>query len=138
MPEDLINKIIEKTSALTDLANELKEAGADKMSSLIEEVAGSTNIINQSGFVLKDIDVRLGLPPEIVGVFLFDHDVPDEQWEKLFAETEDKTVLNSLLKALFKAQQLSKNMKLGNFVLSSVSVLFTVPPGIGIKFKLNP
>ncbi len=135
MPEEIINKVIETATAVADKVTDIKESGTDLMNDKIEEITGSLQIVNRSGFSLKDINVSLGIPPEIGGTFVFNREVPDEEWEKLFAETEDKQTLNALLRSLFKAQDMAEKMKLGNFKLDSVSIVLGIPPGIGLKFK---
>ena len=135
MPEEIINKVIETATAVADKVTDIKESGTDLINEKIEEITGSLQIINKSGFSLKDIGMSLGIPPEINGTFTFDRNVPDEEWEKLFAETEDKQTLNMLLKSLFKAQDMVEKMKLGAFKLDSVTVVLGIPPGISLKFK---
>ncbi len=135
MPEEIINKVIETASAVADIVTDIKESGVDLINDKIKEVSGSLQIINKSGFTLKDIGVTLGIPPDIGGTFIFDRNVPDEEWEKLFSETEDKQTLNMLLRSLFKAQDMAEKMKLGGFKLDSVSIVLGIPPGISLKFK---
>lgn len=135
MSEEIINKVIEKVTDVAEIVIEVKESGADLMNEKIEDIMNSLQIIDKSGFSLKDIGMSLGIPPEINGTFTFDRNVPDEEWEKLFAETEDKQTLNMLLKSLFKAQDMVEKMKLGAFKLDSVTVVLGIPPGISLKFK---
>lgn len=135
MKDKIIETIKETAESISDTVDVVKESGADKLKEIMDEVFASATYINRSGFTTEDISVNLGLPPEIVGVFRFDRDVPNEEWEKLFAETEEKQTLNALLRALFKAQDITEKLNIGEFVLDTVSVVFTFPPGIGLSFK---
>ncbi|MBX7041627.1 MAG: hypothetical protein K1X85_01890 [Ignavibacteria bacterium] len=135
MKDKIIETIKETAESISDTVDVVKESGADKLKEIMDEVFASAAVINRSGFTTEGVSVNLGLPPEIVGVFRFDRDVPNEEWEKLFAETEDKQSLNALLRALFKAQDITEKLKIGEFMLDKVSVVFTFPPGIGLSFK---
>lgn len=135
MAETFLNKIKEKATSITDYASELRDSGFDIVNSKLEEINNSVSTISKSGFTLKGIDTRLGIPPEIIGIFALERDISDEDWEKLISETEDNQTVNLILKSLNRAEQIAGKMKLGAFQLDSVSILFSIPPGIGMKFK---
>lgn len=135
MTEEIINKLKETAASMIDIAEDLHDSGLDIVNSKLEEINNSISFISKSGFTLKGIDTKLGIPPEIVGTFSLEKDISDEEWEKLIAETSELQTVNLILKSLNKAEQIAGKMKLGAFELDSVSILFSIPPGIGMKFK---
>jgi hypothetical protein len=135
MAEELINKIKETTTTIIEIAEDLRDSGLEIVNTKLEEINNSINYISKSGFTLKGIDTKLGIPPEIVGTFSLDKDISDEEWEKLIAETSELQTVNLILKSLNKAEQIAGKLKVGAFELDSVTILFSIPPGIGMKFK---
>ena len=135
MAEELINKIKETTTTIIEIAEDLRDSGLEIVNTKLEEINNSINYISKSGFTLKGIDTKLGIPPEIVGTFSLDKDISDEEWEKLIAETSELQTVNLILKSLNKAEQIAGKLKVGAFELDSVTILFRIPPGIGMKFK---
>ena len=135
MAEELINKIKETTTTIIEIAEDLRDSGLEIVNTKLEEINNSINYISKSGFTLKGIDTKLGIPPEILGTFSLDKDISDEEWEKLIAETSELQTVNLILKSLNKAEQIAGKLKVGAFELDSVTILFSIPPGIGMKFK---
>lgn len=135
MAQEIVNKIIEKASSLTDLIGDIKESGSEMIDSYFSDLQDSPDIIKRSGYVLNDIEVHLGLPPEITGIFTFERNISDEEWENLLAETEGKSHLNALLKGLYKAERISEKIELGKFKLDAVQITLSIPPQIGLMFK---
>ena len=90
MKDKIIETIKDTAESISDTVDVVKESDADELKEIMDEVFASSTYINRSGFTTEYISVKPGLPPEITGVFRFDRDVPNEEWEKLFAETEEK------------------------------------------------
>ncbi|MBK6504949.1 MAG: hypothetical protein IPG02_04595 [Ignavibacteria bacterium] len=135
MAEEIINKIKETATTMMEIAEDLRDSGFDIVNTKLEEINNSISYISKSGFTLKGIDTKLGIPPEIIGTFSLERDISDEEWEKLIAETSELQTVNLILKSLNKAEQIAGKLKVGAFELDSVTILFSIPPGIGMKFK---
>ncbi|MGB3016371.1 MAG: hypothetical protein WBC65_01095 [Ignavibacteria bacterium] len=135
MAEEIINKIKETATTMMEIAEDLRDSGFDIVNTKLEEINNSISYISKSGFTLKGIDTKLGIPPEIIGTFSLERDISDEEWEKLISETSELQTVNLILKSLNKAEQIAGKLKVGAFELDSVTILFSIPPGIGMKFK---
>ncbi len=135
MPENVIDKIIDKASSIADMANEIKEAGSEQINEAVSQIADSTSILNKSGFKLSNIGLSMSLPPDVSGTFTFERVVPDDEWEILFEESSGKPILNAVLKALYKAERISDSLSLANFGLGTVNIKFSIPPSIQMSFK---
>lgn len=132
--QEIIDKVVEGAGNIAESVTDIKESGADKISSALEEVNSSSEIIAKAGFKISELGVSLGLPPEVTGIFLCEREISHEEKEALLKETEEKTMVNMILKSLFKASDFYHSLKLGNFKLKSISLSMGLTPGISIKF----
>ena len=82
MAEEIINKIKETATTMMEIAEDLRDSGFDIVNTKLEEINNSISYISKSGFTLKGIDTKLGIPPEIIGTFSLERDISDEEWEK--------------------------------------------------------
>jgi hypothetical protein len=112
---------------------DLKEAGAEKMNELVDRIQHLAPLIDVTGFNMHEIDVGIGIPPEINIAFLKVKDVDTETIDKLLKENEDKPLFTLIVQTLQKTDALVKDMKLVNYKLGQLSMKIGLPPDVGIK-----
>jgi hypothetical protein len=125
----LESSLDESLSFLSDI----KEAGAEKIDTLVKKIQELAPLIDQTGFHMNELEVGIGIPPEIVLAFEKEKDVDAETIEELLKANEDKPLLSLIIHTLQKADALVKGMNLSNFKLGQLSMKIGLPPDVTIK-----
>lgn len=135
MGKQIIEKVVETAENIGGAVSNIKDTGAEKVRSIMDELNNSSDIIAKSGFNLDEIEISLGIPPEVIGCFHFIKKISDEEKKKLLEETEEKPTVNTVLKCLFKGEEFYSKMKLGKFKMDIIELSMGITPGINMKFK---
>jgi hypothetical protein len=125
----LDSKLDESLSFLSDI----KEAGSEKIDAMVNKIQTLAPLIDQTGFNMNELEVGIGIPPEINLAFEKIKDVDAETIEKLLKANEDKPLLSLIIHTLQKADALVKGMNLTNFRLGQLSMKIGLPPDVSIK-----
>jgi hypothetical protein len=136
----LKSKITEVGSDLWDnekleIIQEFKESGTNKIKDIVGDLNQSSDIFKRGGFKLSEVEVTLGLPPEIVVVFDALEKVSDDEKEKLILELADKKIISLILTSLFKARDFFEVIKIGEYKLNQIKISLGLTPGISILFS---
>lgn len=153
MAENIIEKVIESAANLTDKVEEIKEdlwgeeqkliieefkdSSISKVKDLLNNINGSSALIDKSGFHLESLNITMGLPPDISGEFRFVSKISPEEKEKLIEEVKDNKVVKIITNCLFKASEFYDKIQFGNYKLDIVEITLGITPGIVMKFKNN-
>ena len=113
--------------------SDIKEAGSEKIDALVNKIQDLAPLIDQTGFNMNELEVGIGIPPEINLAFEKEKDVDAETIEKLLKANEDKPLLSLIIHTLQKADALVKGMNLSNFKLGQLSMKIGLPPDVSIK-----
>ncbi len=145
-PATIIEQVKETVTVVTEKITEVKETiiddeiiseykllGSDAAQNILQQLNESASIIAQSGFIMKNITIGLGIPPAIEITFIYSNEISDSEREKLLAQSVEKKILSLVLKALFKANDMYKKVKIGNFKLESVMITIGLIPDININ-----
>ena len=132
---DSMDAVGDQFSNSLSLLKNLKEAGVEKMNVLVNDILGIAPLIDETGFSMKDISVDIGIPPSIGLSFTKEKEMDPETIDKLLKENSDKELLKLIVAALQKADATQKNMKLGNFKFTGLSMKLGLPPDVSLKFK---
>ncbi|QQS37715.1 MAG: hypothetical protein IPM56_07120 [Ignavibacteriales bacterium] len=138
--EALKNKISDIGSEFWDsekisIIQEFKESGTDKIKDVVKDLNQSSEIFKRGGFKLTEVEVTLGLPPEIVVLFDALEKVSDEEKEILVKELEGRRMILLVLSSLFKARSFFEVIKFGEYKLQQVKISLGLTPGISIIFS---
>jgi hypothetical protein len=114
---------------------ELKEAGTDKISELVNNILELAPLIEVTGFNMKDISVDIGIPPGISIAFSKEKDIDSAAIDQLLEENEDKEMLRIIVKSLQKADSAQKAMKLGDYKFRGLNMKLGFPPDMSLKFS---
>lgn len=118
-----------------EIIQEFKEGGTNKIKDIVSDLNESSDIFKRGGFNLVEVEVTLGIPPEIVVVFDSLEQISEEEKEKLVLELSDKKIILIILKSLFKARDFFDSIKIGDYKLNQVKISLGLTPGISIIFS---
>ncbi len=130
----MLNAGADKLKDSISYLGDLKDAGVDKLNSLVTDILGLTPLIEVTGFSLADISVDVGIPPGITLSFSKVRDVDKATIDQMLAENEDKNLLQVIVKSLEKADELQKQMNLANYKFRGLSMKIGLPPDVSLKF----
>jgi hypothetical protein len=150
MPDNIFSKVKESASAIKEKVSNLKEdiwgeeqkliiqefkdSGTAKIKEVLENIGGSSAIFLQSGYELKDVNINLGIPPDIVLTFHFLKDISEEEQIKVLEETKKSSLIHLIITCLLKASNYFDKIKVGDYKMASVSISLGLTPGININF----
>jgi hypothetical protein len=123
------NTLDDSLSFLSDI----KEAGAEKLEAFVNKIQDLAPLLDQMGFNMNELEVGIGIPPEINLVFEKEKEVDAETIEKLLKENEDKPLLSLIIHTLQKADGLVKGINLSNYKLGELIMKIGLPPDVTIK-----
>ncbi len=148
--ENILDKVVEKASTLTDKVAEIKEdlwgeeqnliieefreSSANKVKDILTNINNSGDIFDKSGFKLIGINVSLGIPPDISADFKAVKTISNEEREILLNEVKENNIIRLVIRCLFKANDFYDKIKFGNYNLDTVSIRLGLTPGVDMKF----
>jgi len=119
----------------TDIKEEFKETGREKLKSVLENINNSSAIIQKSGFELKGLGVELSITPVIITSFGFEKKISEEERKALLKEVSDKRLLKIIFHTLFKANDFFDAIKFSDYKLDTVNITLGLTPGVDMTFK---
>ena len=141
--KDTVSAVTEKISDLKDsiikdeMIAEYKTMGSDAAQKIITQLADSKEIIGKSGYEMKNIEIDIAIPPQVIIIFHFTKEIDSAERETLLTEANDKKIVSLVLKALFKANDLYNSVKIGNYKMDSVEIGIGLIPDIKIVLTAN-
>ena len=123
-------KLKDSLSFLSDL----KDAGWEKISTLINDILGLAPLIEVTGFSMRDVSVDATIPPSITLAFVKEKEVDEKAIEDLLEQNKEKEMLTLIVRGLQKADNLQKAMKLSHYKFNGLSMKIGLPPDISLKF----
>ena len=124
------SKLKDSLSFLSDL----KEAGWEKVTTLINDILGLAPLIEKTGYSMRDISVDATIPPGIMILFTKEKEVDPVIVEKLLEENSEKQLLTMIVNGLQKADSLQKSMNLSHYKFLGLGMKVGLPPVISLKF----
>jgi hypothetical protein len=115
------------------LLSDIKEAGSEKINVFVNKIEDLAPLLDQMGFNMNELEVGIGIPPEINLAFTKEKDVDAETIETLLKENEDKPLLSMIIHSLQKSDTLVKAMNLSNYKLGQLIMKIGLPPDVTIK-----
>lgn len=125
------SKLKDSVSFLSDL----KEAGWEKVTTLINDILGLAPLIEVTGFSMRDVSVDATIPPSITLSFFKEKEVDPATIEKMLEENKSKELLSLIVKSLQKADSLQRGMKLAHYKFRGLGMKIGLPPDISLKFS---
>jgi len=116
-------------------AAELKAAGLEKLTELLNDFNAALPVLREAGYTLNGVEVGVGLPPEVKAEFVVSAEVEPANIERVLAEHADKKFTVLLMKAMHQAWQIQARIKLaGGLKPLGLSVDLGIVPRVTIKF----
>ncbi len=134
---DAVDTLDTKLKDSLSFLSDMKEAGWEKVNTLVNDILGLAPLIEVTGFSMRDVNVDVTIPPSITLSFTKEKDVDPETIEKLLEENKGKEILALIVKGLQKADSLQKGMKLSHYKFKGLGMKIGLPPDISLKFSRN-
>ena len=125
------SKLKDSLSFLSDL----KDAGWEKVTTLINDILGLAPLIEKTGYSMRDISVDAAIPPGLTILFTKEKEVDPAIIEKLLEENSEKQLLTMIVSGLQKADSLQKSMNLSHYKFQGLGMKVGLPPVISLKFS---
>lgn len=149
--EAILNKVIETASTISEKVDEIKEdiwgeeqkliieefreSGSQKVKDILNNLNNSSELFDRAGFHLSNLNISLGIPPEISSEFKAIKIITMEERETLISEVADNRIVTLVMKCLFKANDFYDKIKFGTYKLDVVNITLGLTPGINMNFQ---
>lgn len=148
--DNLKEKLQESVSAVTDKIDDLKEiwgnerdeiimefkdSGTSKIKEIFQQISDSNDLFQRSGFMLIDLEVALGIPPEIGAIFNQKAKITTQEKEEILKQAAEKKIVKLILNCLFKASEYYEKISLASYKLDKIALTLGLAPGINIIFS---
>lgn len=149
--EAILNKVIETASTISEKVDEIKEdiwgeeqkliieefreSGSQKVKDILNNLNNSSELFDRAGFHLINLNISLGIPPEISSDFKAIKIITMEERETLINEVADNRIVTLVMKCLFKANDFYDKIKFGTYKLDVVNITLGLTPGINMNFQ---
>lgn len=149
--ETILNKVIETASTISEKVDEIKEdiwgeeqkliieefreSGSQKVKDILNNLNNSSELFDRAGFHLSNLNISLGIPPEISSDFKAIKIITMEERETLISEVADNRIVTLVMKCLFKANDFYDKIKFGTYKLDVVNITLGLTPGINMNFQ---
>ena len=149
--ETILNKVIETASTISEKVDEIKEdiwgeeqkliieefreSGSQKVKDILNNLNNSSELFDRAGFHLSNLNISLGIPPEISSDFKAIKIITMEERETLINEVADNRIVTLVMKCLFKANDFYDKIKFGTYKLDVVNITLGLTPGINMNFQ---
>ena len=123
-----------KVSDAKDSIGGLKESARQKLLDSINNLNNILPIIAETGYVLKEMNVEVSIPPGVSLSFHKTKEISKDKVEKILKENKDKEMLKMIVNALVSADELHKKIALGKLKYTGLNLELGLPPKVVIKF----
>jgi hypothetical protein len=133
--EDGVEKAKEISSHLSGKISLLKQAGVDLVKSSLDELSIAQPMVEKAGFKVHDINIGIGIPPQIGISFSIQQPVDLEALRELIRTNEDKQLITALVSALIHAYELSEKFPMKKFSFTGVGIKLGIPPDVSLRYS---
>ena len=149
--ETILYKVIETASTISEKVDEIKEdiwgeeqkliieefreSSSQKVKDILNNLNNSSELFDRAGFHLSNLNISLGIPPEISSDFKAIKIITMEERETLISEVADNRIVTLVMKCLFKANDFYDKIKFGTYKLDVVNITLGLTPGINMNFQ---
>jgi hypothetical protein len=132
---DVMNSASDTLKGSLSLLKNVKEAGIEKINTLVNDILGLAPLIEVAGFNMRDVSIELGIPPGIAISFVKEKDVDPETIKQLLEDNKDKEMLKFIVLSLEKADAMQKGMNLSHYKFHGMSMKIGLPPDVSLKYS---
>jgi hypothetical protein len=120
---------------LADVTSEMKEAALVRLRESLDDFNAALPVLRDAGYVLKGVDIKLGLPPQISASLTSGQGVTEEQLETLLAEHTERKLTTLIVKSVYQATKLQSMLEIQGMRPSGLNVAVGLIPDVVIKFS---
>ena len=132
LDENPISKnIVEKLSSVLD---ESQDIASEKIFGLIEDFNQSLPILSKAGYELEELELELGIPPKLIPHFKYE-EAQESDAKLALNELQGNGLGTNLMKALLKAGQFQRKIKLKDMQFSHVEIELSVIPAVRLSYR---
>lgn len=129
--------------AVGKLNNGLKKIGnlgADaktKVTTVANEVIAILPILEKFGYKTTELRVGVSIVPTIELDVQRVKEIPKEEHDKMLEEYSARKMFSLIVKAIESAISIQDNLSIGDEYFHEFSLQITIPPNVGIKYRLK-
>lgn len=125
------------SSAYSATIEGLKEFSGDTLGKTAARFNEALPYIERAGYDVTEIEVGLGLSPEVVPHLRLRDLIDESEQVALLEETRDKKLVNTILSSLFRASAARSKLKFRKFHFSNIELELSILPTVVLKFCPN-
>jgi hypothetical protein len=120
--------------ALAAAASDLREASSAKIRETLADFNSSVPVLREMGYTLSDVEITLGMPPNVQATFQVSHEVTDEAVIQSLEQNADRKLTAFLIRALSQARKVQTSIQIAGMKPRGIKVEIGLSPGVSIKF----
>ncbi len=134
--EEGSNTLRELREEVEGTVDKLKVDSEEKLMDTVTEIQESTKVFEEAGYELLGLRVEMGFNPKVVPRIRRVKDISDREFSRLMSKHEDREVVNALLKAIRKAEELEDKVNLSahNLELCNFEIEVGVVPAVHVTW----
>ncbi len=134
--EEGSNTLRELREEVEGTVDKLKVDSEEKLMDTVTEIRESTTVFEEAGYELIGMRIEMGFNPKVVPRIRRVKDISDREFRSLLGKHEDREVVNALLKAIRKAEELEDKVRLNdhNLELCNFEIEVGVVPAIHVTW----
>jgi len=134
--EEGSNTLRELREEVEGTVDKLKVDSEEKLMDTVTEIQESTKVFEEAGYELLGLRIEMGFNPKVVPRIRRVKDISDREFRRLMGKHEDREVVNALLKAIRKAEELEDKVSLSdhNLELCNFEIEVGVVPAVHVTW----
>ena len=113
-----------------NLLSSLKNSSIDKVKGFVDEFNKALPVIEEAGYKLRTVEIRLGIPPKLIPHFDQITELSAAEKETLMLSIKDKRYTRMLLSTLFKSSEMQQGLQIGDLPAGVIQIELTAVPNI--------
>ena len=136
--EEGSNTLRELREEVEGTVDKLKVDSEEKLMDTVTEIQESTKVFEEAGYELLGLRIEMGFNPKVVPRIRRVKDISDREFRSLMSKHEDREVVNALLKAIRKAEELEDKVSLSdhNLELCNFEIEVGVVPAVHVTWAM--
>jgi len=102
-----------------------------------DEIISILPILEEFGYKTTELRIGVSIPPTIEMDVLKVREISKEERSEKLEQYKAKSMFNLILKALESARSIQSKLSIGNDYYHEFSLQISIPPNIGIKYRLK-
>jgi hypothetical protein len=111
----------------------LKDAGIDKIKTIITDFENALPVLKKAGYNLKELNITVGVPPTVLASFNIKN-VSEEVSNAALEELDSNKVGKAVLSALIGASKMKQKIEVKNMTMDEIEVELGLIPKVSIIY----